>query len=102
MPMSEPRQIDLICSECPLVDCDEESLWCLFRFVTDPNAAQKVFAKRNAVYSEATAKRRAYDAKQYQKNREKRLAQVKANVANKRQAVNAYQREKQREYRGRN
>ena len=32
---------ELICGECPLEDCDEGSLWCLYRFVTAPNERQQ-------------------------------------------------------------
>jgi hypothetical protein len=35
--MSQP---DLICKECPLAECDEDSLWCAFRWATNPNPAQ--------------------------------------------------------------
>jgi hypothetical protein len=31
---------EFVCSECPLVTCDEDSLWCAFRWATNPNAAQ--------------------------------------------------------------
>lgn len=40
--MSE--QLEFICTQCPLANCDEESLWCLFRFLTDPNNAQRQIA----------------------------------------------------------
>lgn len=37
--MAEINQ-DFICTECPLDTCDEESLWCAWRWATQPNKAQ--------------------------------------------------------------
>lgn len=35
------NQRDLICTECPLDECDEGSLWCVLRLIEgNPNAAQ--------------------------------------------------------------
>ena len=34
-------QIDFICLECPLKECDQQSLWCKFRLQTNPNWMQK-------------------------------------------------------------
>jgi hypothetical protein len=36
-------QSDFICLECP-IECDEESLFCAFRWATNPNAAQRAVA----------------------------------------------------------
>jgi hypothetical protein len=69
------RQVDFICGNCPLETCDEESLWCLFRFITDPNDAQKKFSKQ-------AVKRGKYQSNYYQENREKKLAA--ANLRNQR------------------
>jgi hypothetical protein len=41
------RQPDFICASCPLSKCDEKSLWCIYRFVTKPNRAQKAYVKGN-------------------------------------------------------
>lgn len=35
---------EFICTECPLAKCDEESLWCAFRWATNPNNAQLAVA----------------------------------------------------------
>lgn len=37
------KQLDLICTDCPLKECNEESLWCIYRFCTKPNPAQLEF-----------------------------------------------------------
>jgi|SRR5690606_8491504 len=34
-------QPDFVCIECPLAECDEESLFCAFRWATFPNQAQQ-------------------------------------------------------------
>lgn len=68
------RQVDLICGNCPLDACDEESLWCLFRFVTDPNEAQQRLVNKSIRKKRSKVKRREYYARQYQANREKKLA----------------------------
>lgn len=34
-------QLDLICTQCPLASCDEESLFCVFRWMTNPNKEQR-------------------------------------------------------------
>jgi hypothetical protein len=59
-------QQDLICTQCPLADCDEESLFCCFRWATDPNDAQKAvqtngvrpyYTRRQSVKPETIARR---------------------------------------------
>lgn len=35
------NSVQLICGECPLAQCDEQSLWCIFRFLSDPNDKQR-------------------------------------------------------------
>lgn len=37
-------ELDAICPQCPLMICDEESLWCCYRWATNPNAAQLAVA----------------------------------------------------------
>lgn len=75
---------ELVCSQCPLMFCDEGSLWCLFRFITNPNAAQQVFIgithkarekKWNAAaYREAhREEKRAYDRERYRARKAKEL-----------------------------
>lgn len=68
------EQADLICTQCPLADCDEKSLWCLFRLATDdPNEAQK----RVLMGITRRMPRRKYFAEYYQANREKKNAMAK-------------------------
>ena len=67
------KQYDLICNSCPLTDCDEESLWCVFRFMTNPNDAQKAVLETIAI-NESKLRRKQFDAGQYTKNREKKIA----------------------------
>lgn len=75
-------QRDMVCGECPLGDCDEESLWCIFRFLTSPNDAQRRVAhnvapgtlprpyhtRRNSV-KQITLDRREYFAERYRRKR---------------------------------
>lgn len=78
------RQADLICTECPLADCDIESLFCTFRWATNPNDEQlKVTLrakKREYLEMMLRAKKRRkvkraeYDARYYAANRERKLA----------------------------
>lgn len=75
--MIRGRQQELICTECPLSSCDEDSIWCVWRMMTDPNNAQKSLIKKKD-----TLKRSKYWAEWYQKNRPARLAA--ANLRNKR------------------
>lgn len=42
MPARINEQRDFICTQCPIQGgCDEQSLYCAFRWATDPNAAQR-------------------------------------------------------------
>lgn len=68
------QQRDLICLECPLHKCDEASLWCLLRFVTDPNEAQQRLMNRKARDRRTKVKRADYFRKYYISNRGKKLA----------------------------
>lgn len=106
MPESyEPRQQDLICLDCPLLKrggCDEESLWCAFRWATNPNQAQLAVAtvrlipqrltdaersrkwrqqnpeRWNEVQRDARAKRKAEDPVGYAEHlRKRRLKRLK-------------------------
>lgn len=38
------EQTDLICTQCPLERCDEDSLFCAFRWATNPNRKQLAVA----------------------------------------------------------
>lgn len=49
-PLGYAKQREMICVECPLATCSEDSLWCLYRFVTKPNDAQKDLLKTKASY----------------------------------------------------
>lgn len=75
-------QLDLICADCPLADCSEESLWCARRFLSRPNKAQialmtpavrKLLRKR--------PERSEYFAAYYLAKRDKKLAAANARNA---------------------
>lgn len=54
-------QLDLICTECPLSECDEGSLWCVLRLLQgDPNLAQAKYVKVLPV-----PRKKAFDRKTY-------------------------------------
>ncbi len=75
-------QRELVCGECPIeTGCDEGSLFCLYRFLTNPNAAQQpfigIFHKvreqkfNDAEYREAhREEKRQYDRERYAAKRE--------------------------------
>ena len=63
-----PNKVDLICLECPLNSCSQDSLWCVFRFVTKPNPAQQ-----HLVQIHRAEDRKQYLADYYQSNREKKM-----------------------------
>lgn len=83
--------IDDICRQCEMPDCNENSLNCVFRLLTNPNAAQQKLlgtktvkprkAKRSAV------PRSEYYAEYYQRNRDRKLAAANARHAAKREGV---------------
>jgi hypothetical protein len=75
------NQVDLICGACPLIDCDEESLWCLYCLGTDPNKAQRkaILPGLRRVLS-----RKDYFARHYQINRDKKLSDANRRNAEKR------------------
>lgn len=64
---------DLICSECPLRECSEQSLWCIFRFVTDPNEAQQRFVNKTIRRRRSKVNRKEYFAERYKANRDRKL-----------------------------
>lgn len=81
---------DLICCECPLDQCDDESLWCAFRWATNPNEAQRKMAgikfdKRRAPVTKETEDRREYYSNYYFANRDR--------IRNRQNARNARLRE---------
>lgn len=94
---------DLICSQCPLADCSEESLWCAFRWATDPNKAQLKALEHNttgilkrqfaiadlAKKTIAKEMRRQYLADYYQDNKDRKLAAANARNAVKRAERNS-------------
>ena len=64
---------DLICLECPLNSCDTDSLWCAYRFVTDPNEAQQRFTNKMIRRKASKVSRKEYQAARYIANRETML-----------------------------
>lgn len=84
------EQLDLICQTCPLTDCDEGSLWCLFRLLTNPNPAQLAIVRSvpqirqrkkrfdfKTWYRENLERERERNRKDYLKNRDKKIAAAK-------------------------
>lgn len=64
-------QADLICGQCPLADCDEESLWCMYRLVSGkPNQAQARFFTLPPKPRKKRFDRRAYGRIYREENRE--------------------------------
>lgn len=89
MPTSN-SQPDLFCADCPLRVCDEKSLWCMYRFITSPNKAQREAAKLADVIHltpkrarQSTKKRKKYYADYYMANRESKLKKANARYAAK-------------------
>ena len=35
------KELELICGQCPLSECNDQSLWCAFSWITNPNINQK-------------------------------------------------------------
>lgn len=99
--MSDLKQAEKICLNCPLLFCDAENLFCAFRWATSPNDAQKKATKsaqrerrlsRRREYYRArrkkglvknTADRTDYYAAYYLANREKKLAAAKDRAVSK-------------------
>lgn len=75
------KQLDIICTQCPLIDCDEESLWCLYRLGSDPNKAQR---KALLPGLRRLISRKDYFQRHYQINRERKLAAANERNAAKR------------------
>jgi len=72
-----PTQLELICGQCPIVpECDEDSLFCLLRFLTKPNEAQKQLFQVTKTRKPVLSGRQKYFQRYYQKNREKKLAEA--------------------------
>jgi hypothetical protein len=67
-------QRDFICTDCPLAACDEDSIWCAFRWATNPNAAQLAAATFRLIPQRLTPAERS--RKWRQKNPE-RYAEVR-------------------------
>lgn len=63
------NQHDLICVDCPLLVCNEESIWCAFRWATNPNAAQLAVATFRVIPKRLTDAERS--RRWRQKNRER-------------------------------
>jgi hypothetical protein len=96
------RQHELVCSECPIRgNCDENSLWCVLSWARGGNEAQKQLAaitpkleaekpltkaEHNSIYWRVNKERLSeYHADWYEKNREKKLAQMKARYQKKKE-----------------
>lgn len=60
---------EFICTNCPLLFCDEESLWCAFRWATNPNKAQLEVATVRLIPQRLTDAERS--RRWRQKNRER-------------------------------
>lgn len=91
--MSQP---DLICNECPLEKCDEKSLWCMYRLLTNPNHAQRqvvTLSKYGHIVvqkaSQSEKARKAYLRDYYLKNRDRKLAAAKERAKRPRQKEDA-------------
>lgn len=58
-----PNKLDNLCLECPLSNCDEQSLWCLRSMLTRPNPKQLALFTEPDVQQkrQASLKKRAYD-----------------------------------------
>lgn len=69
-------ELDAICTQCPLMICDEESLWCCYRWATNPNAAQMALATDGVLRQLASLprSRKGYYKRYYQANRDRKLA----------------------------
>jgi hypothetical protein len=80
------EQRDLICLDCPLIDqggCDEQSLWCAYRWATNPNAAQLAVATfrlipQRLTTAERSKKWRKTNREQYNKLQRARRAKKKS------------------------
>ena len=67
-------QYELVCNECPIKPtCDRNSVWCALAWATEPNEAQRALVE-TVKFKESKRRRQFHDAKQYQKNRDKKLA----------------------------
>lgn len=77
-------QADFICRQCPLVDCDEESLWCAFRWATNPNAAQLAVATVRLIPQRLTDAERA---RKWRQRNPERYAEVRRNYRERRKAL---------------
>jgi hypothetical protein len=73
-----------ICTECPLSECNEDSLWCVLRALTQPNKAQAI--ARFELLPKAPS-RKIYLAEHYKANRDEKLKA--ANERNARLRANA-------------
>ena len=85
------KQLDLICSVCPMKVCDTHSLFCMYRFLTHPNAAQREAAKGNKGVKLRPPKRgdrSEYYRNYYLENRDKKLAEANERHARKRNENN--------------
>lgn len=88
MPESyEPTQQDLICTECPLLGkgCDEESLFCAFRWATNPNRAQLAVATFRIIPQRLTAAERS---RKWRQNNRERYNEVQRNYRGRKKASN--------------
>jgi len=93
------HQSDFICTDCPLLFCDEESLWCAFRWATNPNQAQLKVASVRIIPQRLTDAERG--RKYRTRNPEKRAETVRKYRANmpkeKRDAINLKRRLKRKQ-----
>lgn len=81
--MGYKRQRELICANCPLMpDCDEQHLFCMYRWLTDPNDAQK-----EALKLKATVRQKGYQRDYYLANQDRIKAERKAKYHAERSAA---------------
>lgn len=87
-----------ICTNCPLLFCDEGNLFCAFRWATNPNAAQLAVATFRVIPKRLTDAERS--RRWRQKNPDRRNESVRKYRANmsqeKRDALNLRRRQKAR------
>lgn len=69
-------QQDLICTRCPLADCDEESLFCCFRWATNPNQAQLNVATFRLIPQRLTSAERS---RKWRQQNPERWAEIQRN-----------------------
>lgn len=79
------KQADFICTECPLTEgCDEESLFCAFRWATNPNKAQLAVATVRLIPQRLTDAERS---RRWRQKNPKRYAEVRRDYRERKKAA---------------